>query len=163
MAAGMDAQDMEAKLVGDVDEAKAAWRAEEDPANKEGLWQMWKEAKDELNSFRRQQVVGGEDPKQGCREWPAWRAAAGGAPCGRWWPGPRHQGLCPSWSMKAQVRVCRGSLQGGSGANHKCRLLVHSALFSAMLLQSACYCVAQAEACLQCSCQQSIAARTNHA
>ena len=68
MAAGMDAQDMEAKLVGDVDEAKAAWRAEEDPANKEGLWQMWKEAKDKLNSFRRQQVAGGEDPKQGCRE-----------------------------------------------------------------------------------------------
>ena len=53
--------------MGDVDEAKAAWRAEEDPVNKEGLWQMWKEAKDELHSFRRQQVAGGEDPKQGCR------------------------------------------------------------------------------------------------
>ena len=68
MAAGMDAQDMEAKLVGDVDEAKAAWRAEEDPANKEGLWQMWKQAKEVLDSFRMKQVAGGKDSKQGCRE-----------------------------------------------------------------------------------------------
>ena len=61
VAADMDLQQMEAKLSGDVEEAKAAWRAEKDPANKEGLWLMWKEAKDELNSFRRQQVAGGED------------------------------------------------------------------------------------------------------
>ena len=71
MAAGMDAQLMEATLVGDVKEAKQAWQAEKDPVNKEGLWLMWEEAKKQLNSFRMQQVAGGEDPKQGCRACPA--------------------------------------------------------------------------------------------
>ena len=68
MPAGMNAQHMEATLVGDVKEAKQAWRAEKDPVNKEGLWLMWEEAKKELNSFRRQQAAGGEGPNQGCRE-----------------------------------------------------------------------------------------------
>ena len=66
MAAGMDAQHMEAKLEGDVNEAKAAWLVEKDPVNKEGLWLLLKDARDELKSFRRQQVAGGEDPSQGC-------------------------------------------------------------------------------------------------
>ena len=60
MAAGMDAQDMENKLLADVGEAKKALLDEVDSAKKEELRMMWKEAKDELNSFRRQQVAGGE-------------------------------------------------------------------------------------------------------
>ena len=67
MAAGMDAQQLEAKLVGEVKAAKDALLAEMNPANKAELRMMWKEAKDDLNSFRRQQVAGGEDPDQGCR------------------------------------------------------------------------------------------------
>ena len=92
VAVGMDAQVMEATLLGDVNTAKAAWLVETDPANKEGLWLIWKEAKDELNSFRRQQVVGGAHPNQGCKVGPAWHAAAGGAPCRRRCPGSCHQG-----------------------------------------------------------------------
>ena len=68
MAAGMAAQDMEAKLVGDVSKAEARLLAEKDPANKAELRLIWKEAKDELNSFRRQQVAGGEDPQRGCKD-----------------------------------------------------------------------------------------------
>ena len=67
-AAGMDAQDMEAKLVRDMDKAKTAWRTEKDLANKEGLWQMWKQAEERLYSFRMHLVAGGEGPSQGCRE-----------------------------------------------------------------------------------------------
>ena len=67
MAAGMNAQLMEATLVREVKEAKQAWQAEKDPVNKEGLWLMWEEAKKELNSFRMQQVAGGEGCKQGCK------------------------------------------------------------------------------------------------
>ena len=66
-AAGMDAQHMEAKLEGDVNEAKAAWLVEKDPVNKEGLWLLLNDANNELKSFRRQQVAGGEDHKQGCK------------------------------------------------------------------------------------------------
>ena len=51
--------------MGDVNKAEAAWLAEMFPANK-GL--IWKLAKDELNSFRRQQWAGGEGPNQGCME-----------------------------------------------------------------------------------------------
>ena len=67
VAAGMDAQQLEAKLVGEVKAAKDALLAEMNPANKAELRMMWKEAKADLNSFRRQQVAGGEDPNQGCR------------------------------------------------------------------------------------------------
>ena len=67
MAAGMDAQRMEAKLEADVNKTEAAWLAEKDPVNKEGLWLLLKDARDELKSFRRQQVAGGEDPNQGCK------------------------------------------------------------------------------------------------
>ena len=67
MAAGMDAQDMEAKLVRDVDKAEAALLAEKDPANKVELRLIRKEAKEELNIFRRQQVAGGEGLNQGCK------------------------------------------------------------------------------------------------
>ena len=51
----------------DMNKAETALLAEKDPANKAELRLIWKEAKDELNSFRRQQVAGGEDPKQGCK------------------------------------------------------------------------------------------------
>ena len=71
MAAGMNAQDMENKLLADVREAKKTLLDEVDSAKKEELRMMWKEAKDELNSFRRQQVAGGEGSKQGCRACPA--------------------------------------------------------------------------------------------
>ena len=80
VAAGMDAQQLEDKLVGDVKAGREALLAEVDPVNKAELRIMWKEAKDELNSFRRQQVAGGEDSNQGCRGRPAWHAAAGGVP-----------------------------------------------------------------------------------
>ena len=92
MAAGMDAQDMEAKLVRDVEKAEAALLAEKDAANKAELRLIRQEAKEELNIFRRQQVAGGADPNQGCKVGPAWHAAAGGAPCGRRCPGSCHQG-----------------------------------------------------------------------
>ena len=62
---------MEAKLEGDVNEAKAAWLVEKDPVNKEGLWLLLNDAKNELKSFRRQQVAGGEGSNQGCRACPA--------------------------------------------------------------------------------------------
>ena len=67
MAAGMDAQDMENKLLADVREAKVAWVAEEDPAKSSKLHIIWKQAEERLDSFRNQQVAGGEDPKQGCK------------------------------------------------------------------------------------------------
>ena len=67
MAAGMDAQDMEATLVGDVKEAKQAWLAEKDPVNKEGLWLLLNKAEERLDSFRRQRVAGGKYPNQGCK------------------------------------------------------------------------------------------------
>ena len=67
MPVGMDAQLMEAKLEADVNKMEAAWLAEKDPANKDGLWLLLKDARDELKSFRRQQVAGGEDPKQAAR------------------------------------------------------------------------------------------------
>ncbi len=67
----MDAQQLEDKLVGDVKAAREALLAEVDPVNRAELRMMWKEAKDELNSFRRQQVAGGEGSKQGCRACPA--------------------------------------------------------------------------------------------
>ena len=67
MAAGMDAQHMEAKLEADVNKAEAAWLVEKDPANKAGLWLLLKDARDELKGFRRQQVAGGKDPNQGCK------------------------------------------------------------------------------------------------
>ena len=63
----MDAQHMEAKLLEDVKEAKKALLDEVDPAKKEELRMMWNEAKGELNSFRMQQVAGGEDLSRGCK------------------------------------------------------------------------------------------------
>ena len=83
MAAGMDAQHMEAKL---LDEANAAWEAylaEKDPARSDKLEKRWNKAEGRLDSFRNQQVAGGENPSLGCKVGPAWRAAAGGAPGGR--------------------------------------------------------------------------------
>ena len=68
VAAGMDAQEMEAKLVGDVDKAEAALVDEKDPANKAERRLLWEKAEERLHSFRMQQVAGGEVPKQGCRE-----------------------------------------------------------------------------------------------
>ena len=50
--------------MGDVKEAKQAWLAEKDPVNKEGLWLMWNKAEERLDSFRRQQVAGGEIPSR---------------------------------------------------------------------------------------------------
>ena len=67
VAAGMGAQEMEAKLVGDVDKAAAALVDEEDPANKAERRLMWEKAEERLHSFRMQQVAGGEDPSQAAR------------------------------------------------------------------------------------------------
>ena len=64
VAAGMDAQEMEAKLVGDVDKAEAALVKEKDPANKAERRLMWEKAEERLHSFRMQQVAGGGDPSQ---------------------------------------------------------------------------------------------------
>ena len=90
--AGMDAQHMEAKLSREAKEAWEAYLAEKDPARSDKLEKRWNEAKGELNSFRRQQVAGGEGPQQGCKVGPACRAAAEGAPCERCCSGPGHQG-----------------------------------------------------------------------
>ena len=68
MAAGMNAQDMEAKLVGDVDKAQAAVLKETDPINKAELRRMWDQAENRLYSFRMQQVLGGKGLSQGCRD-----------------------------------------------------------------------------------------------
>eukprot|EP00891_Asterochloris_glomerata_P001080 jgi/Astpho2/1080/fgenesh1_pg.00017_%23_19_t len=59
MAADMDAEDMENKLLADVREAKVAWVAEEDPAKSSKLHIIWKQAEERLDSFRNQQVAGG--------------------------------------------------------------------------------------------------------
>ena len=66
LAAGMDAQQLEGKLVEDVEEARAAWLAEKDGAIAPRCKEIYMQAKEELDRFRRQQVAGGEDPKQGC-------------------------------------------------------------------------------------------------
>ena len=102
VAAGMNAQQLEDKLEGDVTAASKALLADKDPANREELRMMWKQAEERLDSFRRQQVAGGADPKQGCKVGPAWRAAAGGAPGGRLCPGPCNQG-----GAGPQAWVCR--------------------------------------------------------
>ena len=73
LAAGMDAQQLEGKLEEDVEKAWAAYMAEEDPVKSTKLEKRWNEAKDELNSFRRQQVAGGEDSNQGCKIPGHWR------------------------------------------------------------------------------------------
>ena len=89
----MDAQQLEGKLVEDVEKAWAAYMAEEDPVKSSKHEKLWREAKEELNSFRRQQVAGGEDPKQAARfDLHGVRQAAGGVPYGRHCPGPCHQG-----------------------------------------------------------------------
>ena len=62
MAADMDAEDMENKLLADVREAKVAWVAEEDPAKSSKLHIIWKQAEERLDSFRNQRVAGGEIP-----------------------------------------------------------------------------------------------------
>ena len=62
MAADMDAEDMENKLLADVREAKVAWVAEEDPAKSSKLHIIWKQAEERLDSFRSQRVAGGEIP-----------------------------------------------------------------------------------------------------
>ena len=62
MAAGMDAQHVQEKLTREVKEAKDAWVAEEDPAKSSKLHIIWKQAEERLDSFRNQQVAGGEIP-----------------------------------------------------------------------------------------------------
>ena len=66
VAADMSAQQLEEKLEGDVTAASKALLAEKDPANREELRMMWRQAEERLHSFRGQQVAGGEDPSQGC-------------------------------------------------------------------------------------------------
>ena len=104
MAAGMDAQDVENKLLADVNEArKALLNKEVDPTQNEELRMMWRQAKEVLDSFRMTQVAGGECSNQGCRDCPARHAAAGGAPCGRRCPGACHQGWRRPSSLGMQV------------------------------------------------------------
>ena len=67
VAAVMDAQQLEVKLMEEVEEAWKSFEAEEDPIRSSKLKMRWEEAKAELNNFRRQQVAGGEDPSQGCK------------------------------------------------------------------------------------------------
>ncbi len=63
----MDAQQLEVKLMEEVEEAWKSFEAEGDPIRSSKLEMRWQEAKAELNIFRRQQVAGGEDPNQGCK------------------------------------------------------------------------------------------------
>ena len=67
MPAGMDAQQVEDKLTREAKEAWEAYLAEKDPARSEKLEKRWNKAQDALDSFRRQQVAGGEDSNQGCK------------------------------------------------------------------------------------------------
>ena len=62
--------DREAQLVADVEKAKQEWMAEADSARRSILQLIWERAEERLESFRnsRQQVAGGEDPDQGCKE-----------------------------------------------------------------------------------------------
>ena len=62
MAAGMDAQQVEDELTRGAKEAWEAYLAEKDPARSAKLKKRWNKAQDALDSFRRQQVAGGEDP-----------------------------------------------------------------------------------------------------
>ena len=66
VAADMDLQQMEAKLSREVEEAKKAWLAEKDEDIAPRCKDIYMQAKQELDSFRRQQVAGGEDAEQGC-------------------------------------------------------------------------------------------------
>ena len=67
MAAGMDVQQLKNELVEDVEKAWAAYEAEKDPVRSSKLKERWRQAKEELDSFRRQQGAGGEGPQQGCK------------------------------------------------------------------------------------------------
>ena len=79
----MDPQQVEEKLSREAKEAWEAYLAEKDPARSDKLEKRWNKAEGRLDSFRNQQVAGGENPSLGCKVGPAWRAAAGGAPGGR--------------------------------------------------------------------------------
>ena len=65
VAADTDLQQMEAKLLEEVEEAKKAWLAEKDEAIASRCKDIYMQAKEELDSFRRQQVARGEDLNQG--------------------------------------------------------------------------------------------------
>ena len=68
VAAGMDPEQLEAKLEGDVERAWAAIMAEEDVKWRHDLLESrWRQAEERLHSFRVQQVAGGEDHNQGCK------------------------------------------------------------------------------------------------
>ena len=67
VAVVMDAQQLEVKLMEEVEEAWKSFEAEEDPIRLSKLKMRWEEAKAELNNFRRQQVAGGEGPSQGSK------------------------------------------------------------------------------------------------
>ena len=62
VAAGMDAQQMEAKLFAEVKKAEEAWVAEDDEDKAPRRKRIWEKAEERLDNFRRQQVAGGEDP-----------------------------------------------------------------------------------------------------
>ena len=67
VAAGID---REAQLVADVEKAKQEWRAAADSVQRSISQLVWDRAEERLDRFRnsRQQVAGGEDPNQGCKE-----------------------------------------------------------------------------------------------
>ena len=67
VAAGMDAQQMEAKLLEAVEKAEAAWLEEKDENLASRREKIYMRAKDELERFRGQQVAGGEDPPRAAR------------------------------------------------------------------------------------------------
>ena len=66
VAVVMDAQQLEVKLMGEVEKAWQLFEAEVDPMRSSKLEMKWKEAKEELNIFRRQQMAGGQDSNRGC-------------------------------------------------------------------------------------------------
>ena len=63
----MDAQQVEVKLTREAKEAWEAYLAEKDPARSDKLEKRWNKAEERLDSFRRQQVAGGEHLNKGCK------------------------------------------------------------------------------------------------
>ena len=62
VAAGMDAQQREARLLAQMKEAEEAWVAEEDEDKAERRERIRNKTEERLDNFRSQQVAGGEDP-----------------------------------------------------------------------------------------------------
>ena len=103
----MDPQRIEAKLLRDVNKAEKAWLAEEDEAKSEKLEKIWLRAREELNSFQRQQVAGGEDSNQGCQGLTFMSCSSRWCTC---CPGPCPPGLAEALKPGHARDVCTGDI-----------------------------------------------------